>query len=130
VLRCSEYCSLVQYIVDTRPLMGWPRRAFYPASDQSWQGSAKDKEHSSILWVIFDWRAQQEVPPIAEMPAHRSEMTRMGWTGRAPAPNDPQSRLGGFEARGEHTMPCTSSVAKDLYGTALFCIKIIKPSVP
>jgi hypothetical protein len=116
--------------------MRWLRRASYPAIDQSSQGSAKDKEHSSILWVIFDWRAQQEVPlcplcpPIAEMPAHRSEMTRMGWTGRAPAPNDPQSRLGGFEARGEHTMPCTSSVAKDLYGTALFCIKIIKPSVP
>ena len=34
--------------------MGWPRRASYPASDQSSQGSAKDKEHSSILWVIFD----------------------------------------------------------------------------
>ena len=61
--------------------MGWLRRASYPASDQSSQGSAKDKEHSSILWVIFDWRAQQEVPPIAEMPAHRSEMAQRAISG-------------------------------------------------
>src|SRR5258707_795888 len=41
----------------------------------------------------------------------RSEMTRMGWTGRAPAPNDRQNRFGGFEARGAHAMPCKKDVA-------------------
>ena len=32
-------------------------------------------------------------------------MTRMGWTGRAPAPNDPQGLFWGFEAHEEDTMP-------------------------
>jgi transposase len=36
----------------------------------------------------------------------------MGWTGRAPAPNDPQSRFGVFEENEEHTtMPCKIDVA-------------------
>jgi hypothetical protein len=36
----------------------------------------------------------------------------MGWTGRAPAPNDPQSQLEVFEEHEEHTtMPCKTDVA-------------------
>jgi len=35
-------------------------------------------------------------PPIASELWHRREMTRMGWTGRARAPNDPHSRFWGF----------------------------------
>jgi len=38
-------------------------------------------------------------------------MTRMGWTGRAPAPSDRQNRFGGFEARGVHAMTCKKDVA-------------------
>jgi hypothetical protein len=56
--------------------MRWLRRASYPASDQSSQGSAKDKEHSSILWVIFDWRAQQEVPLCPLCPPRRRGMKK------------------------------------------------------
>jgi transposase len=39
-------------------------------------------------------------------------MTRMGWTGRAPAPNDPQSQLEVFEEHEERTtMPCKTDIA-------------------
>jgi hypothetical protein len=35
----------------------------------------------------------------------------MGWTGRAPAPNDRQNRFGDFEARGVHAVPFKHDVA-------------------
>jgi hypothetical protein len=42
---------------------------------------------------------------------HCRELTRMGWTGRAPAPNDSQNRFGVFEEHEEHTtMPCKTDV--------------------
>jgi hypothetical protein len=36
---------------------------------------------------------------------------RMGWTGRAPAPNDTQSLLGAFEEHEEHAMPSKADTA-------------------
>jgi len=40
----------------------------------------------------------------------RREMTRMGWTGRAPAPDDPQGLFGAFNEHEEHTMPHKTDV--------------------
>jgi len=40
------------------------------------------------------------------------QLTRMGWTGRAPAPNGSESQFGAFEEHEERiTMPCKTDVA-------------------
>jgi hypothetical protein len=52
------------------------------------------------------------VPPISTKFVQRHESTRMGWTGRAPAPYGSQSQFGGFEEHEEHTaMPCKTDAA-------------------